>query len=49
MKICWYQTKQIMKVLPDYIHFTVLRFAGINVLWAVGGEWMKPTSKLTVS
>lgn len=27
MKICWYQTKQIMKVLPDYIHFTVLRFA----------------------
>ncbi|MBS1207396.1 MAG: hypothetical protein H6R25_4295 [Proteobacteria bacterium] len=27
MKICWFQTKQIMKVLPDYIHFTVLRFA----------------------
>ncbi|MEO3990774.1 4'-phosphopantetheinyl transferase family protein [Pseudocitrobacter cyperus] len=27
MKICWYQTQQIMKGLPDYIHFTVLRFA----------------------
>lgn len=32
MKICWYQTQQIMKVLPDYIHFTVLRFARDGVL-----------------
>ncbi|HHA2292782.1 4'-phosphopantetheinyl transferase family protein [Enterobacter ludwigii] len=27
MKIFWIQTKKIMEVLPDYIHFTVLRFA----------------------
>jgi 4'-phosphopantetheinyl transferase EntD len=32
MKICWYQTQQIMKALPDYIHFTVLRFAWDGVL-----------------
>ena len=32
MKICWYQTQRLMKVLPDYIHFTVLRFSPDGVL-----------------
>ncbi|EKS9204629.1 4'-phosphopantetheinyl transferase family protein [Enterobacter cloacae] len=32
MKICWYQTQRLMKVLPDYIHFTVLRFSLDGVL-----------------
>lgn len=27
MKIFWIQTKRIKEVLPDYIHFTLLRFA----------------------
>src|SRR5690606_28989721 len=32
MKICWYQTQRLMKVLPDYILFTVLRFSLDGVL-----------------
>ncbi|EMG7112309.1 4'-phosphopantetheinyl transferase superfamily protein [Enterobacter cloacae] len=32
MKICWYQTQRLMKVLPDYILFTVLHFSLDGVL-----------------